>query len=913
VVAGLDLRDRRRTGLLILAGGRASRRRLRFPNSSFKVYEMKKSGSLRCPLLESSALFAVLMAMAPSTPVAAGQAPPEQPTEEVIVRGLFIPDVVRETSEVATVLLPEDLTRQGDDNAAQALTRLSGLSIVGGRFVYVRGLGERYSSALLNGSPLPSPEPLQRVVPLDLFPSNVLTGALVQKSYSPQYSGEFGGGVINLQTATVPNERFFSMTLSGGGSIDTTFSPGLGYFGSKTDWTGFDDGTRDVPDLLSSAIRENRGRITEGNFTPQELQNIGHDFVNAPLNLMQNLGQVAPNFKVEASGGDRFTFGWGSLGAILVAGYDNSWHTRRGVQEEGLVTSAGDITPVTHYDYTSTRNDILLHGLFGLGLEWGNNEIRMTNLYVRSVTKEARSRAGFDNGASADVRDDNTEWFARELADTQLSGSTVLGNVELDGRASYAVTSRDAPYEKGIRYRLVGNDYLHSSTSDSNYTRFGNVNDKLLSGGIDAHYSLPLSMVRDAKFSVGYAYSDNRRSAEQREFRFQASNVSLPLDVQKERIDFLLSDVNIRPDALILRETTGGQGAAAYRADLMVNGVYGQIDAEVIPLVRVAAGLRYEYASESVSLVDLFGGAPPASPDPIKKGYVLPAGSVTWNFYEDMQLRLSASKTIARPQFRELAPQPYYDPDTDRVYSGNPFLTDSELLNVDSRVEWYFAPNQLLAIGAFFKDIDKPVEQVINETGSTQQTTFLNAPRAKLYGAEIEVRKFWSMPTGMGYLSQVGLFTSGNYTYGKSSVEASGSDEVFPASLHGGSAPAAIYVKDGDRLQGQSEHLVNLQFGAEDDALGWQATFLVNYASDRISNRGRPGFPDLIVEPGVTLDFTFNKTWVNSVGVETVLGFEARNLLATNYNEFQKLGTGTVDVNRYDIGQSFSISLKRRY
>ena len=126
-------------------------------------------------------------------------------------------------------------------------------------------------------------------------------------------------------------------------------------------------------------------------------------------------------------------------------------------------------------------------------------------------------------------------------------------------------------------------------------------------------------------------------------------------------------------------------------------------------------------------------------------------------------------------------------------------------------------------------------------------------------------------------------------------------------------SPASVYVQDGDQLQGQSEHLVNFQAGFEDEAIGLQATFLVNYASERISTRGRPGFPDLIVDPGVTLDFTLRKTWISANANETEIGFEARNLLGTDYDEFQRAGDGIVVNNRYALGQTFSVSLRRRY
>jgi outer membrane receptor protein involved in Fe transport len=883
-------------------------------------------------LLASSALLTSSLTMLPVVPASAAQdeapaaqpaTPPqeapvvqsEEPPEQVLVRGMFIPDVVREAPQVATIALQEDLVRQGDDTVGQALTRLSGLSLVAGRFVYVRGLGERYSSALLNGSPLPSPEPLQRVVPLDLFPNSILSGAVVQKTYSTDYSGEFGGGVINLQTLNVPNERFFTASLSTGGNTETTFSPGLSYYGSKTDYLGFDDGTRDTPDKLAAAMASGKGRITEGNFTPQEVQAIGQDFVNAPLNLMQNLNQVAPNVKLEMSGGDRFNFSWGGLGAILVAGFDNSWRTRRGVQEEGIVTTAGDLTPTAHYDFVATRNDVLLNGMFGLGADIGNTEINWTNLYVRSVTKEARTRQGIDEiNVGVPLRTDATTWYVRELANTQLTGTTQIGDLSITGRASYALTSRDAPYEKDITYRRVDNEWLHNAQSPQTAnTRFSNVNDKLVSGGVDATYTLPFGGMRDAKISAGYAYSENKRSAEMREFRFLASNNGLPIEVQRQRVDYLLSDVNINTNALVLRETTGANGAASYRGYLATHGVYTQTDIEILPFVRLAAGVRYEGAVQGIGLVDLFGGPNPASPASINKAYLLPAASITWNFYEDMQLRLGASKTIARPQFRELAPQPYYDPDTFRIYTGNPYLTNSKLINVDGRWEWFFGPNQYIAAGGFYKDLDRPVEQVVLETGSTLQTTFLNAPRTKLYGGEFEARKYWEAPANLGYLSSLAWFTALNYTYSQSRVIVNANDVVYPVTGGGLPLPANIYVQNGDRLQGQSNHLVNVQFGAEDEARGLQATLLLNYASDRVSNRGRPGFPDVLVRPGMTLDFTFRKIFTNSEGTETELMFEARNLLSAEYNEFQRLGTGIVSVNKYALGQSFSLALKRRY
>lgn len=859
--------------------------------------------SLGAALLATSALIAPQAAFAQA-------APAQGEVDELVVLGRFIPDVMRETSEVATVLTAEDLQRSGDATAAVALTRVSAVSLVSGRFVYVRGLGERYSSALLNGSPLPSPEPLQRVVPLDLFPANILAGTVVQKTYSVGYPGEFGGGVIDLQTVAVPDRPFLTIGASIGGNTETTLKSGLTYYGSKTDWTGFDNGARKIPGPLAQAFAD-KARVNEANFSDTELQAIGRSFNNAPLNLLQKNDHTDVDYSVDISGGDSYDLGWGSFGFVAVAGFDNSWRTREGVQQEGLVQGS-DIEVRTDYDFQSTQNDVTLNGLLGLGLDWDQNQIKWTTLYVHNTTKKARSRAGTDEAAGAEVRDDYTEWFERTLMNSQLTGKHEFGALEIDWRAAYAKSSRDAPYEKGIRYRLVNGVYLHNASQEQNYTRFSEVEDKVLSGGVDVKYTLPLSGERDAIFSAGVARTDNDRHAESREFRFLALNSSLPADIQAERVDYLLADYNIGPDRLVIRETTGAEGAAAYAAKLEVNAAYVQVDAEVIPLVRAAVGVRYEDAKQSVQPLDLFGGANPAAPAPLDNAYWLPAATVTWNFAEDMQLRLGASKTLARPQFRELAPQQYLDPDSDRLFIGNPYLVDTELMNFDARFEWYFDKGQFFTLGAFFKDLDKPVESVVNESGSTVQQTYINAPKALLYGAEIEVKKVFEPVSDTPWLASKRWLIQANYTYATSEVQVDAGDVVYPLAGGGASRPASDYVKDGDQLQGQSDHMANLQFGFEDDQAKSQATILVTYVSERISARGRPGQPDLVQRPGVMVDFTYSRDFT-AWDHDFTAGFKARNLLDEEFEEFQELGQGRVDNLRYGLGRSFSVSLSTTF
>ena len=845
-----------------------------------------------------------------------GQDPTEEDlgaeVEEVVVTG-NIPLVIRETAEVSSVLTADDLARQGDDTAAAALTRVTGLSLVGGRFVYVRGLGERYSSALLNGSPLPSPEPLQRVVPLDLFPSSILANVLVQKTYSPQFPGEFGGGVIALTTTSIPNRPFLSIGASVGGDSETTLQDGLGYYGGDYDWTGFDDGTRDQPDELKLAQRTGK-RINSTNFSAGELATIGASFVNAPLNLLQKI-DVDANVGFDLSAGTSTDLGWGRAGVVAVLGYDNSWQTREGKQQEGTIDQ-GELKPITDFDFTSTQNNIDVNALLGFGLEFGENEIRFTNLFVRSTQKEARIRQGVDDRFSSnEIRDDFTEFFIRTLFNHQLTGEHQFGNLSFDWRAAYAKASRDSPYEKRIRFERSGTDnrFRTDARRQQNRTRFSEIEDQIWSGGFDLGYEIRTG-AGEIDLSAGYAYFDNDRQFELRDFRFEAPT-GLSSNQQLQRPDFFFSDFNLGPNNLQLVETTGSEGAAAYQAQLEVHAVYAAAEAELGDSLRGSVGARLEDGRQSVRPFDLFGGPPPPTPEPREEQYVLPAATLTYIFADgDMQVRLGASKTIARPQFRELAPSQFIDPDNDRIFIGNPFLVDSELLNLDARYEWYFAGQQYVTAGLFYKNIDKPVEAIVNEAGSELQTSFINAPRANLFGGEFEVRKYTRLFENAPFFADKRFLTALNYTYSKSELQVEAGDQVFPLASAGQPRPALELLRDGQPLQGQSEHLLNLQLGweSEDEDTGSQATFLVTYVSDRVSARGRPGQPDFIESPGLRLDFTFRKGF-EVAGRVIRVGFEARNLSGENFEEFQELGDDRIDLNTYEVGRSVSFSVSTTF
>lgn len=867
-----------------------------------------KSTPIRTGLSLAIAAFLVPTSLLAQSDISSDAPASPQQLDAVSVRGEYIPEPMLETPEVASFVTREDFQRTGDSDAAVALGRVSGLSVVGSKFVYVRGLGERYSSALFNGSPLPSPEPMQRVVPLDLFPSRVLESITVQKTYSARYPGEFGGGVIDLQSLAVPEEDFLNISIGISGNSVTTGEKGLTYYGSDDDEWGFDDGARKMSPELRDALATGQ-QINSANFSAEAQRTIGRSFNDPNLYLLQQKNSIDPGYDFGASAGYSWDLQDGvRLGTILVASFENDWSSRDGVQQEADFVGE-NVDYKSDYRFFSTRNNTRWNGMFGLGLESENHKIGWTTLYVHDTQKEARSRAGFDFSAGGQVRDDSTSWIERELINNQIQGTHTFGeygDLKIDWRGAVAKATRESPYETNIRYQDTDGYWSHQAGGNSsNDFVFGDVEDETASGGVDVTWRLPLE--RDLTVSGGLAYSDNDRGFQERRFRYRA-NGALPFYNQYQRIDYLLSDYNISNGLLEFIEITGaGLGASAYNATLKTQAAYMQVEGELTSFLRGSFGLRYEDAVQAVHAYDIFSGQRGDDVAPLRNSYVLPALTLTWNFAENQQIRFGASKTLARPQFREMAPQQYTDPDnSSRLFAGNPYLVDSELLNFDVRYEWFFEPGEYVTAGVFYKDIDKPVEANINtRSGGAIFQSYINAPSASLYGLELDAKKY--LDIGSSWLDGHRFYIGGNYTWSDSEIQAKAGDTVQP---NGYPAPVAatLFVQDGSQMQGQAEHIANLQLGLESVGGGAQATLVANYVSERISARGLPGQPDYLQKPGTTIDLVVSKSFPlwSSTGK---IGFAARNLLNTEFREYQEMGGNHIDVYRYEPGVGYDLSL----
>ncbi|MEO5939160.1 MAG: TonB-dependent receptor [Sphingomonas sp.] len=850
--------------------------------------------------------------------------PPSEPVDvsvpgggDIVVTGRRNTNISRSAPQVVSVLSSADIARTGAGDIAGALARVPGLSVVGNGFVYVRGLGDRYSLALLNGSPLPSPEPLKRVVPLDIFPTNIISSSLIQKSYSVNFPGEFGGGVINLTTKAAPKESFLTIGVGGGIDTETTGRLGYTYYGSKTDFTGFGNGNRKLSPTLSSFLASGQ-RISQ--LTTADNSAIAATLVNGRNSVVQRNGDIPPNASATASAGTSFDALGATFGVLATAGYSNKWRTRDTIQQTG---ASADLS-LKDQDFRRVITDdrVVVNGLFAINAKFDDNQIRFTNLFIRDTLKQARLGIGTrsQGNANATFVQQDTAWFARQLFETQVVGEfKITPELSLDLRGSYAKTKRDAPDEFSYEYyrsnaasdpygQIFINSLNNGQTGDAEAT-YSFLTENLRSGGADLSYKVN----PDINLSTGYSYSDTKRRTERRDFTFTASG-PLPRGLSVLRPDILLSQPVIIAGPLLTATpytiTLIDQNEAnpVFLAKLRNHAGYARLQWQIIPNIALDAGVRYEWATQTVTPVQVFT-TPTASlaGTNLQRSYWLPAATLTINLADRQQLRLNASKTIARPQFRELIFQSYFDPDSNRLFRGNPRLVDSQLYNFEARYEWYFASEQRLTVSGFFKRIDKPIETFASFDGNDVISSFANAPRANLYGGEIELVKYFDLDAlGWDLLSTTRLMLNANYTYTKSQIKVKPTDTV--AVFNSSSTLATDFFRDGVPLTGQSNHLVNLEIGLEDRDHLSQQTFLLSYSSDRVTNRGASLQPDIKERPGLRLDFVMREG-VKIAGAQTEVKLEVRNITGTKYQEFQQSGANRIYYNRYDVGTTISLSV----
>jgi outer membrane receptor protein involved in Fe transport len=807
--------------------------------------------------------------------------------------------------------------------------------VVDGKFPVARGLNERYQSATVNGVPLPSPEPLRRAVPLDIIPTRILAGSLSQKTYSPQFSGEFGGAAIDLRTAAVPTENF--LILSGSTSFNTVTSLEDGFFqeGSDTDYLGFDDGLRDLPSIVEQEVLAGRNFLT-----PQAAAAFNHDETlviteeEVPLNGAGSVtlgGVLVDN--------ENFV-----LGNVTYVGFSQEWQNREGVQDRSFIQSGifNDTTERQRLDYLETRENVQFNGFTSTGIEFGggDHEIKSTSFILRSTLKRARTGDRIDQSefGDAELREEFSEFVEREVWQTQLSGEHVFPNLSdltASWRVAYGEAERDAPYERNTLRSRTTLQSLIPSTPDSedrdifafqnslslNSIRFSSLKDENFYGGYD--FELPLFLAdREVTLRAGGAYTDNSRDTSLRVFRIQQGPAAVDglQELAALRTDILYSDEIFESGLLQIISATNRLLPDTTEASLEVSAGYASADIELNEFLRLSVGGRFETSTQETATFESENVNPAADEIvTLEEDFFLPAATLTWNPVGNLQLRAGASKTITRPQFRELAGTEFLDPNLDVPLLGNPFLVNSEILNIDLRGEWYFGREEFVTAGLFFKDIDDPIERV-GTTRESGVTTFINSPSAQLWGAEFEFEKRFDLYERFGerFANYEGVFVY-NYTYTDSEVGVDGqvirpiqSDGTIRADVQ----DAATLLVDGHSLEGQSDHLLNLQVGVENVETGATFTTLVNYASNRtilIGTAQQDGADRVVEDVPVLVDVVYQRPF-ELRGAEMNFGFKVQNILGQEFDAFREDNDGRMlPFITFDQGRIISLSVSAEF
>lgn len=809
----------------------------------------------------------------------------EPRVEEISVVGQFVPDEKRETASVSNVVGSEQFTRSGDANIAESLKRVAGLSTVGGKFVYVRGLGERYSTTLLNGAILPSPEPINRVVPMDLFPTAVLESVLVQKTYSAQFPSEFGGGVLQLRTKKSIDEFFWNVSSSVGMTTEVNFKEGMTIPGGDLAWLGYDDGYRRIPEALRSATEGDRelrraSRFSgNGGYSSAELQSIGQSLRNEYLPRYEDL---PANFDFSTSLGNFHEIGntGATINYLAAVDYSNSWDQNEIERKTYKVNNEG-LALDDDLVWNGTEHSIDISGIFTTGIDFNaNHNIRLTSVVLRKTDDSVGFVEG-DIAQEAYIRRTELEWIERELFSNQLQGDHYFpefNELVINWRYSDVKAERDSPDHRRYRYDLEGDAFRFSTRADGNVRRFSVLDDNAEDFGLDATMVFYGPGSSTITTQAGMVINEKERDSEIRRYSFfDRGRRTRDRELLELSMEEIFVPDNIAPDAFELREFTRPTDNYVARNESESWYVNGEINFD--DRLRLSGGVRLEDFRQSADTFDLFRDAEVNARQDSQD--VLPAFSATL-IQNDHQFRLAFSETLSRPDFRELSAAAFTDPITGREVVGNPNLLITSITNYDFRWEWYFGFSDYMSVGVFYKEFENPIESII-QGGATGIQTFANAASGENQGIEVEAYKSLDFLGGIGE----DIYLQANVSFIDSSVEISEENRGIVTNL---SRP----------LQGQSDWLFNFQAGYE-PFTGTTATLLYHYFGERITEVGIEGAPDLYEQPFGELNFNF----IRELNDNWKIQIKGRNLL----DERSEITQGGLISTAYNMGRQFSFQV----
>ena len=774
---------------------------------------------------------------------------------------------------IASILGSEEMTKKGDSNAASALKRVTGVTLVDGKNIYVRGLGERYSNIEMNSLPLPSPDPTKRTVPLDIFQSDTIGSLKVQKSATADIPSNFGGGYIDIRTKDVVKDTYIKASLGIKGNSNTG-KDSSSYRGGSTDWLGYDDGYRAIVSNILNAgevrVGEAIPSFTTDYYTQDELISFTKDYVDRDYNLEKRNLPMGFSGSIEAA--DYYEID--SDQTLYATGNYSYSQTHTFVEEKwkNLTLESGvDQSGTTNLSYSTYEHG----GSFNLGYTFLDVlNVKYTKLFTRTSLQSTRIFDGIMGSNNAHLIKYYLDWEEREMNADQI-------NAEFD----YEILNKESTFEFGVERATASlyqpNNYYYA------YEEFNGVtfldpfsangigtrlesDDELYAAYMKNKIYTPIFSDED-HIDVGLNVSTKDRVSRQNKFYLRPfkSNIEdetqITGDIESIYYEYVRNDIPY--DKMPYRVSPLFTAADYFDATVDTAEYFVNLFTKPYDKLEIFAGVRYvdftqtiyQYKEDrenpDISLRNLIQRVP----DTLLVNDYYPSVTSKYKYDENNHIDFALSKTYITPDLREFTDGIYVHPYEVATIIGNPNLTNTDIYNVDLKYSHYFSDMENIKAGIFAKYLDKPIEDVQLASSSLPIYSFVNSDSATLYGIEIDGRKNLEFL----YSKLTNYFLSGNFTYTESEVTLQ-EEQIGKLS------------STSRQLQGLSPIIVNLTFAYE------ISDRIVNLSYNMMGERirkvgvidGQYSYPDTFEVPPNILDLV----WIEKLG-DYALKFKAGNLL----------------------------------
>jgi TonB-dependent receptor len=811
----------------------------------------------------------------------------------------YLLNVKKKSATVMEAIGAKEIAKRGDSDAASAAKRVTGLTIEGGKYVYVRGLSDRYSKTTLNKAEIPGLDPNRNAVQLDLFPTNMIENMKVVKSFSPDLPGSFTGGLVDIETKDFPEAFTFQFSTALGYNTESSFkSDFLTYQGGAMDALGFDDGTRDAPNSVQ--------RIPALFVDNARLSAISKSF-NKEMDVSEKNSSLNQSYSLSV-GNQKKLFGK-EIGFITGLSYSKKFNHRKNDAFTNRYELTGNVDQVEELNASRTLTDVrsqenVLWGAFATvsyrlskNHKLGFNYIRNQNGISTTTFQEGEIPAE-QTGLYFQTR--ALEYEQNALASYQTTGEHKFENLKklkVDWIWAWSESSQKQP---DLRY--FSNDYLVEADTN-NYsiqasiypvpTRYyRDLSQTTGDGKLNFEFDIAEKDGKTSKIKFGSAFLVQERVLTESRYNYRSQG---NLNYDGSVAEYLSSNNMTLPtagnpvsDYLYIEEATERRNS--YGADQQVFAGYLMADIWATNKFRAVGGARLETTNILVRSFDQ-----DEELGELNEADVLPALNTSYALRENTNIRASYSKTLARPTFREIAPFATYDFSTNWTIIGNPDLERTLVDNFDLRLETFPGMGEIISVGGFYKSFTNPIELVFNTQAQNAELTWRNIDKATVYGAEFEIKK------NLGFISDsINTFSfGGNFTYVYSEV---GIDDQELELIRANDPNA----DDKRALFGQSPYIVNIFLGYNNDSLGLSANLSYNVSGEKIAVVILGATPNVYQQPVNQLDFNINKR----IGKKFSLRFKAQNILNPTIKKTYNYKDEEYIFNSYKNGATFSFGIK---